>query len=119
MAHNFTYPDFSLIRHGFPTTLANGVRVHCTTDQPEDHNLTCKHKIFGGKGYLEQIKLTMGRIVFSSEVEVAPATGCESCTLCNFNYSTMHIVKGVYTPSEKRACNSRSDSTTIEIFLCY
>ena len=27
MAHNFTYPDFSLIRHGFPTTLAKGVRI--------------------------------------------------------------------------------------------
>ena len=27
MAHNFTYPDFSLIRHGFPTTLPKGVRI--------------------------------------------------------------------------------------------
>ena len=27
MAHNFTYPDFSLIRHGFPTTLAKGVGI--------------------------------------------------------------------------------------------
>ena len=27
MAPNFTYPDFSLIRHGFPTTLAKGVRI--------------------------------------------------------------------------------------------
>ena len=26
MAHNFN-PDFSLIRHGFPTTLAKGVRI--------------------------------------------------------------------------------------------
>ena len=26
-AHNFTYPDFSLIRHSFPTTLAKGVRI--------------------------------------------------------------------------------------------
>ena len=27
MAHNFTYPDFSLIWHGFPTTLAKGVWI--------------------------------------------------------------------------------------------
>ena len=27
MAYNFTYPDFSLIRHGFPTTLAKGVQI--------------------------------------------------------------------------------------------
>ena len=27
MAHNFTYTDFSLFRHGFPTTLAKGVRI--------------------------------------------------------------------------------------------
>ena len=26
-AHNFTYLDFSFIRHGFPTTLAKGVRI--------------------------------------------------------------------------------------------
>ena len=29
------------------------------------------------------------------------------------------IAKGLYTPSEKRACNSHSDCTNIEIFQHY
>ena len=31
----------------------------------------------------------------------------------------LHNSKGLYTPSEKRACNSHSDCTNVEIFQRY
>ena len=39
--------------------------------------------------------------------------------LCCIVYSVLHIAKGLYTPSEKRACNSHSDCTNDEIFQRY